>query len=77
MFKKIRNFTKSLGEHVKHGMPKSSQELINKRYDICLSCSSFDSKNSECSVCGCNVNNQQIFMNKLAWEDSQCPLSKW
>ena len=77
MFKKIKNFTKSLTNHLKKGMPKSSQELIDKRYEICVSCSSFDKQNSECSICGCNVNTEKVFMNKLAWEDSSCPLNKW
>lgn len=77
MFKKIKNFTKSFTSHLQKGMPKCSQEVINKRYDICLLCSSFDKDNGECTICGCNVNNQKILMNKLAWEDSQCPLSKW
>lgn len=77
MFKKILNFTKSFTNHIKNGSPKSSQKVINARYSICLGCSSFDKENDECSVCGCNVNNQKIFMNKLAWEDSKCPLNKW
>lgn len=77
MFKKIINFAKSFTNHVKNGSPKSSQKLINTRYDICLVCSSFDKEKDECSVCGCNVNRKKIFMNKLAWQDSKCPLSKW
>jgi rRNA maturation endonuclease Nob1 len=77
MFKKIKNFTKSLTKHIANGMPKSSQELIDKRYSICLGCSSFDEKNQECTVCGCNVNKERKTMNKLAWEDSKCPLNKW
>lgn len=28
-------------------------------------------------MCGCNVNNKKIFLNKLAWADQECPLGKW
>ncbi len=77
MFKKIKNFGKSLAWHIGSGMPKSSQQEIDSRYNVCLQCTSFDPMKSECTVCGCNVNNQNIFMNKLAWKDSKCPLNKW
>ena len=63
--------------HIGHGMPKSSQNLINTRYDICLSCDSLDKNNAQCMQCGCNINNRRIFMNKLAWADQKCPLNKW
>jgi hypothetical protein len=77
IFKKIKTFIKSIIFHIGHGMPKSSQVLINARYDICLSCDSFDKNNAECMECGCNINNRRIFMNKLAWADQECPLNKW
>jgi hypothetical protein len=28
-------------------------------------------------MCGCNVNDKKIFLNKLAWADQKCPLEKW
>lgn len=77
MFKKIKNFGKTLAWHIGNGMPKSSQEEINARFSICQACTSFDAEKNECTVCGCNVNNKKIFMNKLAWKDTSCPLSKW
>lgn len=77
MIQKIFNFTRSLISHIRKGAPKSSQQLIDHRYSICLDCDSFNSKDNECGVCGCNINNQKIFMNKLAWKDQTCPLNKW
>lgn len=77
MLNKIRNFLKSLAWHVASGMPKSTRKEIKARFEICTSCSSYDPQQSECTVCGCNVNNRKIFMNKLAWKDTSCPLSKW
>jgi len=74
---KIVTFIKSLMFHVYAGFPKSTQEQINIRYEICLQCDSFDKVNKECMECGCNINNKRIFMNKLAWADQKCPIGKW
>lgn len=74
---KIKTFIKSIIFHIWAGFPKCTQEQINNRYQICLVCDSFDKINQECMECGCNINNQKIFMNKLAWADQQCPLNKW
>jgi hypothetical protein len=74
---RIKTFIQSLFWHIYSGFPKSSQELILQRYDICNSCEDFDKKNSQCFVCGCNINKKKIFLNKLAWADQECPLNKW
>jgi hypothetical protein len=75
--RKIKTFIKALVFHIGRGLPKSSQNLIDSRYNICLSCDSFDKTNNQCMECGCNINNKSIFMNKLAWADQKCPLNKW
>lgn len=77
MLTKIQTFLKSLFWHVYSGMPKSSQAQIDYRLKICLSCYDYDEKNKECGLCGCNVNNRRIFMNKLAWADQKCPKGEW
>jgi len=74
---KIKTFIKSLFFHVWAGFPKSTQQQINERYNICLSCDMYNTKDSTCMMCGCNVNQKKIFMNKLAWADQSCPLQKW
>ncbi len=74
---KIITFIKSLFFHIYAGFPKSTQQQINDRHSICLSCERFDSLNKECMECGCNINNRKIFLNKLAWADQECPLGKW
>lgn len=74
---RLKTFLKSLFWHINNGLPKSSQETINIRYNICLSCDKFDKQNNQCSVCGCNINNKRQFLNKLAWADQKCPLNKW
>lgn len=73
--RKIINFLKALYFHIDAGMPKSSQEQIYNRYNICINCDSF--YNNQCLECGCNINKKKIFMNKLAWADQKCPLNKW
>lgn len=77
MISKVSTFLKALFWHIYSGCPKSSQQLINERYNICQSCEYFNSQNNECEHCGCNINNKKIFMNKLAWFDQKCPIDKW
>lgn len=77
MLIKIKTFLKSLFWHIYSGCPKSSQDLINYRYNICLFCDYFNHSDQECLQCGCNINNQKKFMNKLAWLDQKCPIDKW
>lgn len=77
IFRKIKTFLKSLLFHVWAGFPKCTQIQINNRFDICLTCDMYDTKNSQCLVCGCNLSRKKIFMNKLAWADQECPLQKW
>lgn len=74
---RIKNFLKSLWFHVRLGLPKCSQEVIQFRYDICTSCEYFDKKEKLCNICGCNINNKKQFFNKLAWADQSCPKNKW
>ena len=74
---RVLTFLKSLFWHVSLGMPKSTRSQINKRFEICSSCDMFDTKNSQCLICGCNINTKKIFLNKLAWADQKCPLNKW
>lgn len=77
MIAKIYKFIKSFIQHIYRGSPKSSQKLIDKRYKICLDCDKINKDKSICLVCGCNINNQPILLNKLAWADQKCPINKW
>lgn len=75
--RRIITFFKSFWFHVYAGFPKSSQQQILYRFNICQSCEMYDRKLQQCLVCGCNINTRKIFMNKLAWADQECPLKKW
>jgi hypothetical protein len=74
---KLKNFAKSLFWHVYRGFPKSGNKIILYRYNICLVCDKYNQKEKECNVCGCNISDKNIFLNKLAWADQECPLGKW
>ncbi len=74
---RLITFAKSLFWHIYSGSPKSTPQEILSRYIICKTCDSFDSNNSQCTVCGCNINTKKQFLNKLAWADQECPLGKW
>lgn len=75
---KIVTFFKSLWFHVWAGFPKSTQDEINFRFNICTTdCDMYNKQDSSCMMCGCNINQKKIFMNKLAWADQECPQGKW
>lgn len=74
---KLKTFINSLFWHLYSGCPKSSQDLINHRFNICLDCDMMDRVGGECTVCGCNISRKKRFLNKLAWADQKCPLNKW
>lgn len=75
--KRIFRFIKSLLWHIRLGLPKSEKKVILERYAICVGCTSYNKDYQQCNECGCNISNQNIFLNKLAWADQECPLGKW
>lgn len=77
IFIRLKTFIKSLFWHIYSGCPKSSQDLINYRFNICLDCDMMNKVSNECMSCGCNIGRKKRFLNKLAWADQKCPLNKW
>lgn len=50
---------------------RTSEELSEKRYSICLECPELINLTKQCKQCGC-------FMNvKTKLESAKCPLGKW
>ena len=74
---RIKIFLKSLFFHVYNGFPKASVDEISYRYSICIGCEEFNKVESLCNICGCNISNKKVFLNKLAWADQECPKQKW
>ena len=52
-----------------------SQEQIEERHKICSGCEFF--QNNSCLKCGCVLNRDRIFNNKLSNKDQECPIGKW
>lgn len=75
LLNKVLNFTKAASQHALRGSPKCTDDQIQERYNICLSCEHF--QNNTCSKCGCTLMRERAYMNKLAWADQSCPVGKW
>lgn len=71
------NFTKAATVHEVHGRPKSPYWEIAERQRICQACDEYDPQKQRCAVCGCKVNGQRVYLNKLSWADMRCPNDKW
>ena len=65
------DFSKALAQHVAKGLPKATDEEIQRRFSICKTCPHFSGRS--CRVCHCGVNTKQYLLNKLAWADQSCP----
>lgn len=81
IIQKAVNFAGAVTKHIISGLHKCTQEQIDNRLSICKGCELYIQKENGgvCGhqSCGCNLKNEQVFLNKLAWADQQCPLGKW
>lgn len=68
-------FFRALLKHARDWFRKCSRKEIRQRLEICRSCDQFTG--SACAHCGCSVNLEKRFLNKLAWRSESCPLGKW
>jgi len=74
-WKSIAHFARALVKHARDWFRKCSQREIQARLAICKTCDQFTG--TACAQCGCRVNLEQRFRNKLAWRSEACPLGKW
>lgn len=81
---RVANFTKAAIAHQLAGNPTCTQEQIDERLAVCQTCELFrrDTKRPEIGICthkdcGCNVSRENVYLNKLAWADQECPIGKW
>lgn len=81
---RLKNFSKSAIEHALKGSPTCTQEQIDARLAICKECPLYRPSDNNPDVgvcthetCGCNLNKERIYLNKLAWADQACPIKKW
>lgn len=73
--KRIKNFALATITHIATGAKMCDDKSIEKRYEICQSCSNFS--NNSCKLCGCYLTRNKQFISKLAWKDQKCPINKW
>lgn len=72
---KAARFLQTVYRHIRSGRGFLPKEDILKRLAVCESCDQFTGK--RCNLCGCCVEGQQNFLNKLAYPHESCPLKKW
>lgn len=80
---KIINFTKAAINHAINGNPVVDEEVMKRRLKICKSCPLFKLNTNEVggvcthSSCGCTIQDNLNYLNKIAWADQKCPIDKW
>jgi hypothetical protein len=82
--RKLYNFSVASIGHFIRGNPTCTQEEIDERLTVCKGCELYrpsmvneDTGICTHSTCGCNINSDVVYLNKLAWADQECPLKKW
>lgn len=66
-----KNLAGSLYQHAKSGFSTASEELQQKRLDICSSCPLLVKESDRCSACGCYVKS------KVRMTTASCPKGHW
>lgn len=77
--RRVVNFTLAAIAHLVRGNPTCDQEQIDQRLKVCRACQWFSAELQMCQhpQCGCSINSERRFLNKLAWADQACPVGKW
>jgi hypothetical protein len=76
------NFTKATKQFIQNNFRKCTEEEIASRLEICKTCELYEPKSENAGICnhvscGCNLNKERVFLNKLAHANQECPLKKW
>jgi hypothetical protein len=82
LLRKISNFTFAAAQHLFKGMPTVTEQELEERLEKCRGCELFKKKGMTGGVCthencGCNIQDEVVFLNKIAWADQKCPIDKW
>ena len=72
---KAVNFAAAAAKHAAAGMPRATDEEVERRYAICQGCEFL--KNDACTKCGCPIARRKKFISKLSWANEKCPVGKW
>lgn len=80
---KAVNFAKAAIAHAAAGNPTVSEDKMKERLAICKACPLFKPNNNKAggvcthSSCGCGIQDNLNYLNKIAWADQECPTGLW
>ena len=80
---KVTNFASAATAHAAAGNPTVTKEVMQERLAICRSCPLFKPNANQvggvCTheTCGCNIQDNLNYLNKIAWADQECPIKRW
>lgn len=80
---KAVNFARAAVIHAAAGNPIVSKDVIKQRLDICKTCPLFKPNSNQAggvcthSSCGCGIQDNLNYLNKIAWADQECPTGLW
>ncbi len=74
---KALHFAIALLKHAGDGFEKRSLDEIGELFKICETCPSKMFNGAHCTDCGCAVDAEGKFLNKLAWRSEHCPRGHW
>lgn len=80
---KVVNFLAASTKHAIAGNPVVREEVMKQRLEICRACPLFKANGNEVggvcthSSCGCNIQDNLNYLNKIAWADQECPIGSW
>lgn len=73
-----KNFAKATIKDIKHKFRRVSQEIYNKRLNICKHCPTNHVIKKNGQVYRCSHRNCGCFLSKKAWRESEkCPMGHW
>lgn len=77
-WKRLWHLAVAVVRHVADGCRRRTEDEVSFLFEThCAGCEFFDGSVCRHKDCGCNVNGEQQFWNKLAWRSEHCPIKKW
>lgn len=80
---RLENFSIAAVKHAVAGNPIVPEEVRKERVRICKECPLFKPNDNDVggvcthSSCGCNIKDNQDYLNKVNWADQKCPVDRW
>lgn len=75
---KVINFANAFATFARRGFPRRTPEQIIDIFEThCIGCEHFRLTICGHKNCGCNVNDENHFFNKIGWATEHCPIGKW